>query len=323
MLPATLAELMRKRIGQLDRETQVLLLAAACEAAPTVDLLARVTHNDDLLEQALDNDEGDRGVRVRTLPLLSYAGVNAGEFGPALRNAERAAAYADGVGIGGLTSQVLAVRATIACMCGRGVDWVSMRRALALHDPNSEAPFPFRATADNALLLAWVGRLDEAAEKMPAEHRRCVEGGAETDLIFVAVFTTLIEIWRGRYDDATRVAAETVERAQKLGGDHIRIVAMTTHAAVAAYAGREAETRDAATAAVDLADRCRSPRLAEWAAISLAFLEVSLGKYEQAVQILQPLVTRFAFIPGTEISTDGIRPRRGIGDDRACPGGRD
>ena len=43
VLPATLAELMRRRIGRLDRETQDLLLAAACAAAPTVELLARVT----------------------------------------------------------------------------------------------------------------------------------------------------------------------------------------------------------------------------------------------------------------------------------------
>ena len=45
VLPATLAELMRQRIGRLDGETQDLLLAAACAATPTVDLVARVTGN--------------------------------------------------------------------------------------------------------------------------------------------------------------------------------------------------------------------------------------------------------------------------------------
>ena len=43
VLPATLAELMRLRIGRLERETQDLLLAAACAANPTVELLAQVT----------------------------------------------------------------------------------------------------------------------------------------------------------------------------------------------------------------------------------------------------------------------------------------
>ena len=36
VLPATLAELMRMRIGRLDREIQDLLLAAACASNPTV-----------------------------------------------------------------------------------------------------------------------------------------------------------------------------------------------------------------------------------------------------------------------------------------------
>ncbi|HEX2284461.1 MAG TPA: AAA family ATPase, partial [Mycobacterium sp.] len=52
VLPATLAELMRLRIGRLDRDTQVLLLGAACAAEPTVNLLARVT--DTTVERAVE-----------------------------------------------------------------------------------------------------------------------------------------------------------------------------------------------------------------------------------------------------------------------------
>ena len=158
------------------------------------------------------------------------------------------------------------------------------------------------------MLLAWVGRLDEASEQLAFVRRRCVERGAETDLIFVAVFTALIEIWRGCYDDATRTAEETIERAQQLGGEHMRVVAKTIQSAVAAYAGRQDETRDLAIKAVDLARRCGAPRLADWASISLGFLEVSLVRYEQALEVLQPLVDRFPFIPGTEIITVGYVP---------------
>ncbi|KUI22834.1 LuxR family transcriptional regulator [Mycobacterium sp. GA-1285] len=283
--------------------------------AMALNLLAtmKIQHNNftdavGLLEQALDHDDGDREVRVRTLLLLAYARLNAGEFGAALQSAERAAAYAEDVGIDDLTSQVLAVRTHIACMCGRGVDWAGMRRALALQDHDSEAPIAFRASANNALLLAFVGRLDEAAEQMASVRQHCVERGAETDLIFVAVFSALIEIWRGRYDDATGIAKETVERAQQLGGEHMRVVAKTIQSAVAAYAGRQDETREVATRAIDLAKRCGSPRLADWASINLAFLAVSLVDYEQALQILQPLVDQFPFIPGTEIITVGYVP---------------
>jgi ATP/maltotriose-dependent transcriptional regulator MalT len=44
-LPATLAEVVRARIGRLDDGVQEMLLAAACAAEPTVDLLARATGN--------------------------------------------------------------------------------------------------------------------------------------------------------------------------------------------------------------------------------------------------------------------------------------
>ncbi len=43
MLPGSLSELMRLRIGRLDREARKLLLAAASVADPTVELLAQVT----------------------------------------------------------------------------------------------------------------------------------------------------------------------------------------------------------------------------------------------------------------------------------------
>ncbi|WP_428342124.1 helix-turn-helix transcriptional regulator [Mycobacterium sp.] len=46
LLPGTLAELVRARIGSLGNEVQDLLLAVACLAEPTVDLVARATGGD-------------------------------------------------------------------------------------------------------------------------------------------------------------------------------------------------------------------------------------------------------------------------------------
>jgi len=139
-------------------------------------------------------------------------------------------------------------------------------------------------------------------------RRRCVDRGAETDMMFVPVFSTLIEIWRGHFADAALVAEEAMERAQQLGGDHMRVIAMTVRAAVAAYTGRERDAREAAHQALELARRCGSPRLADWSSISLGFLEVSLANYAQALTILEPLVSRFDIVPGTEIITSGYIP---------------
>ncbi|MCV7224024.1 helix-turn-helix transcriptional regulator [Mycolicibacterium elephantis] len=255
----------------------------------------------DLLEQALQTADCSPDVRVRTLLLLSHARLNAGDLALALQNAERAVTHAADVDDPDLTSQALSLRTTIACMCGRGVDKPSLRRALALERPDSEAPIAFRASANNALLLAWTGQLDAASDELAALHQRCVERGAETDRTFIAVVIALTEVWRGRYDEAARVAEETVQRAQQLGGDQLCVVAKAVQSVVTAYTGEVTETRETACAAIDLAHQCGAPGLADWASISLGFLEVSLGNYPEATRVLRPLMDRFPSAPGTEI----------------------
>jgi DNA-binding CsgD family transcriptional regulator len=290
-------------------------LPAGAMRATALNLLAAMRIHDnsfllavDLLKRALGDAEDNDPLRVHTLLMLSFAQLNAGEFDASLQNAEQALAQADELGVPALTSQMLAVRAMVRCMCGLGVDEVSLQRALDLEDPNQDTPIAFRASANSALMLAYTGRLDDAHDQMLAVRQHCVERGAETDMMFVAVFSTLIHIWRGDFTNAAVVAEETAERAQQLGGDHMRVIAMTLRAVVAAYTGREEDARKAGCAALEVAQACGSPRLADWSSISLGLLEVSLGKYEEALAILQPLLSRFEAVPGTEIITSAYIP---------------
>lgn len=86
-LPATLSDLVRTRIGGTSEAVQEALLAAACDGAPTVDLVARVTRSSaDRLAGRLEDAE-EKGIialdgeRLRfTHPLLAkgvYAGATA------------------------------------------------------------------------------------------------------------------------------------------------------------------------------------------------------------------------------------------------------
>ena len=52
-----------------------------------------------MLKEALDNAEDNLEVRVRTMLLLSFAELNAGEFVHAMQHAERAVVLAEGVDI--------------------------------------------------------------------------------------------------------------------------------------------------------------------------------------------------------------------------------
>jgi DNA-binding CsgD family transcriptional regulator len=306
--------------GNLERartmlEPTVDLLPPGSRRATALNLLAAMRIHDnsflsavDLLKRALIDAEGNEALRVHTILMLSFAQLNTGEFDESLRNAEQAVAQADTLGIAALTSQALAVSAMVRCMCGLGVDEPSLQRALELEDPHDDAPIAFRASANNALMLAYTGRLDDAHAAMHAVRQHCVERGAEADMMFVSVFSTLIHIWRGDFAGAALVAEETTERAQQLGGDHMQVIATTLQAVVATFTGQEVDARDAAHAALDLAKRCGSPRLADWSSISLGLLEVSLGKYEDALAVLQPLLSRFDAVPGTEIITSAYLP---------------
>jgi DNA-binding CsgD family transcriptional regulator len=88
----------------------------------------------------------------------------------------------------------------------------------------------------------------------------------------------------------------------------MRVIAKTLRTVVAAYTGREGDARNDGLAALEVAQACGSPRLADWSSMSLGLLEVSLGKYEEALAILQPLVSRFEAVPGTEIITSAYIP---------------
>lgn len=271
------------------------LLAAICSYADNFTAAARY------LEGALDDADGDPGLRARTLMSLAFVQVMNGDFAAALTSARDAVMCAERNGSDSLLSQALAMFVNTQFQLGRGVDEASLQKALELEDVTADVPIPFSASAINALMNAWTGQLNVAARQMAALRDRCVERGAEVDLMAVAAFCTLIEIWRGNFTEAAARADETMERAEQVGGS--RAIAVSVRGAVAAYAGREGDARADAAAALRIAEDRGSVRLAEWPVMTLGFLEVSLGRYEQALTALQPMLDGWRNLPGLEIMT--------------------
>lgn len=256
------------------------------------------------LKAALDDAKGNPVVLVQTLLMLSFVQLNVDEYEEALRHARQAVTVADELDLPTLSSQALAMWARASFTYGLGFDEPGLRRAIELEDPNIDAPIPFRASAINAVILACTGRLEEARAHMQTIRQRCVERGAEGDIVAVAGYSTWIDIWQGRFGDAEDVANDAVERAEQLGGDHVLVIPLSVRAAVAAYTGRERDARADAHEAMKTAQRGGSPRLAGyWPTMTLGFLEVSLGRHAEALSTLQPVVSAFNNIPGTEILT--------------------
>jgi ATP/maltotriose-dependent transcriptional regulator MalT len=191
-------------------------------------------------------------------------------------------------------------------MFGNGLDEASLRRAVELEDPESETLIPFSASMIEGLMLAWTGQLDPAHTRMVELQRRCEERGAENDLTAVASIDALIEIWRGNLLGAERLADEAIERAEQGSGS--LAIALSMRALATAYLGREQDSRTAINAVLDIAKRTRSPRLAQWPAMTKGFLEVSVGNYAEAVAAVRPMQRVFKSIPGTEIMTASFIP---------------
>ena len=308
------------RAGDIGRargvlEPTIAAMPAGIMRAIALNLLAGTRIYDDsfieaaeLLKRALPDTEGNAAVLAQTHLTLSMAQAMAGEFDESLHNAEQAVARAEDCGRPVLISQALAFWVSLKCMYGHGVDEASLQRALDLENPDKDVPISFRASAAKALVLAWSGRLDEARTQMLEVRRNCIERGAESDMMWIASYTTLIDIWLGRFADAALVGEDTMERAQQLDGPNMLVIAGLVRTAVAAYRGRERDARAEARQAIEDAQGCGAVYLTEWPIMSLGFLEVSLENYAEALTTLQPLLDRFHTTPGTEIMTSAYLP---------------
>ena len=261
-----------------------------------------------VLKDAVSDAEENIGVLAQTLLTLSFAQANSGDYEEALSNSEAAVKYAEELGVPVLTSQALADRLILSALCGRGFDEASLLRAVDLEDPDVDVPIPFRGHSAAAQVLSWAGRLDEAHEHMQVLRRRCIDRGADSDMLFVAVWSALINVWRGNFAEGAETADDAMERAEQMGGDHGLVIALTVRGLVAAYTGRVEAARADARAAIEAAERFGAPSLADWPIMTLGFVNVSLGDYESALADLQPLVSSFDQLYCTEIIKAGFVP---------------
>ena len=259
-----------------------------------------------VLERALDDAKDSPALLVQTLIVLAFGQRMISKFDESLVSARMAVTYAEQLGDAALISRALAMAVQLNFMYGHGVDEISLRRAVELEDSAIDVLTPFSASMIEGLVLAWTGQLDAAHARMEALHRRCIERGAENDLTAVASCEALIEIWRGNLIEAAQLADEAMERAEQGSGS--LAISLSMRAMVTAYVGREHDSRADARAVLDIARCGVSPRLAEWPAMTIGFLEVSVGNYAEALEAVQPMQRTFEAIPGTEIMTASFIP---------------
>ncbi|MFG1930978.1 AAA family ATPase [Mycobacterium sp. NPDC048908] len=265
-----------------------------------------------LLRRALNEVHPDSPLRVQILITLAYALLQSSELPDALETAEEAVAHAERLNQRHLLGLAMGMRVTLEFLSGAGFDEDQLRFALQLEDPDIFTPLVFRPSVQRALLLEWIGRLDEAHRILEAVRRRCAEKGEEGELIFIAQHVVLSDVWRGDFVAAGLVADDAMERARQLGGDTPLFLAYSLRAQLAAYAGRETDARQSAAEALEIGRRTGAIRLTDRVIGTLGFLEVSLGRYEEAVATMRSLLAKFdpastsTELPGATFLPDAI-----------------
>ena len=260
------------------------------------------------VEQAAKEAGSDPMLRVQALLTQALLVAATGHRADAVGHAAAAVRTAERLGLPALHSQALAIWLMLRFLHQGHLDQTALQTALQYQDAQSTGFVGARADATAALLAAWQGRLQEGRAGVDALVRFCTERGAETDVIWIASRSTMIDIWLGRYQDAAVTAAQALEHAEQIGGKQSLVEGLTATAAVAAYTGNLDGARTAARWAVRSAREIGADFLARAPLTTLAFLDVSCGDYAAAVATLEPLLADFDGKHDTEMVVGGFLP---------------
>lgn len=260
-------------------------------------------------DRALVEAASNTVLAVQILIPLSFALYNTGRHADAARRADDAVAEAIRLGQPDLVSAALSMQALLRFWLGDGVDERGLRQAPAVEDQSSAVPIVYRPAMHRAMLLSFTGQLHSARNEYFSIRTRCVERGEESDLNFLAFHSVLNEVWRGDFAAATLLAEDRVEQAMQFDGDLHLGAALIMRAACAAYTGHEDDARRDAGQALTMVGGSDSTILTGWPTATLGFLEVSLGNYSDALDVMAPLLARFARTPAaTEIYVASYLP---------------
>jgi DNA-binding CsgD family transcriptional regulator len=263
----------------------------------------------DQLERALAEAGDDNALRVQILVSLSWVQVRIGLPAASAQSIDDAVTGAMRLERSDLLSRALGMWVMVHVLLGDGINDSHLRGALELEDRQTALTVMFRPSVHQAMVSSWTGQHDAAYHQFVAIGQGCMERGEESELVWVSFHGVLNEIWRGNFAEAALIAEDTVERARQLEGPLQVSAALTARAMVSAYAGRADDVRRDFREAIGPVARSGSHLLEVWTVAALGLLEVSLGNYQAAATLFEPLLARLLVAPkATEIRVAGFVP---------------
>jgi DNA-binding CsgD family transcriptional regulator len=248
--------------------------------AEALRLLAEISYNEEraveasrLYEEALGYTDDPRAVATIEIGLSYLAGQLADPAAGSL-HARRGLEQAEIAGDKTLIAVALGECAMFDYLNGRGVSWETVQRSVALEDRDTVMPLLWRPATIEALLLLYVGRHAEARERLARVQIEALDRGDESDLAFIGLWRSWLEVRSGHFATAISVAEEARSIAGLTGSDSVRRHLIAQRALAYACRGESAAAlRDCAEAA----DGSPHPWVAVWIAAARSSLELSRG----------------------------------------------
>jgi DNA-binding CsgD family transcriptional regulator len=245
----------------------------------------------ELLEAALAESRGDQAVQAMVARRLAGPYWWQGHLREALRLIRGAVELAERLGDPGALLDALNLYVFGALIAGELPPDLPGRVAQL-----AKAARPLPAHEDPDLILSWVdlarGDAAGAADRLERLHRRAVEQGNELGLLWALALGAEVELVRGHWPRAQRLAEEALRTARRLASPFWLTRGLLAAALVAAHLGNIEAAEAAAVELLDAAERGRLVPLQLEGRAVLGFVALSQGDAQAAHAELGPLLER-------------------------------
>jgi DNA-binding CsgD family transcriptional regulator len=251
-----------------------------------------------LCERAVDEADGDVGLRCSVALEAAFVLFNSGRGRDAQAVATRAVDDADELGDDGLLAEALACKVIIGFLLGDGTDEVSLARARDLEDADRRThvvnqPLPLTG------LIAWYsGRPDEALDVFAEVRQRCLDRGMEGEMWLMSAHFVAAACAAGKMETAHALVEELVEQARLVGTEQTDAFAQVARAQLLAWEGEVEAARAAGTKALA---EFGEGQPATWPVLAygaLGMAELSVDDAAAAAEWLEPLARTAATVVG-------------------------
>ena len=244
----------------------------------------------DAFQQALDGLGDDVTAKVEVEEGLAWCLHSSSGLAAAEPHAHRALALAEGSGDPQLVARALTHIEFLGSLAGRGLAVEAVGQVAGTAD-SSWPEILVRPDWLHGMLLEWDDHLVAARERFATLHRAATDRGDEHSLPFILFHLARTQLLSGDWTQALQSARECSETTRSSGQASERPYACTIEALVEAHLGAVDAASARIAEGIELADRFGVvPARLEMLA-TRGFLELSLGRNDDADRTLTDLAT--------------------------------